>query len=261
MLPILPCWIFWRKNLRSCRALFFRRPRSERRKDGSLRLQDFSPRVGTSSPCKAPAMRKEKRAACDLKPGVAEESKTRNHHPCDDLSFAPLVARSPRMRTHRPVLHRILSPSRKRRGRSGVWMALGGEPPLCARRLINSCSLSLNTEPAILVWHARRGARTGYSRLPRSGAGTKKRCAAQIEDALFAFLLKGPPKHRLERVLPKASAISFLSPSTACSFIFRIRARRYPFAWSDGIRLTPTASTAQSPRRSEPWVPSWIVES
>jgi len=34
---------------------------------------------------------KEKRAACDLKPGVAEESKTRNHHPCDDLSFAPLV--------------------------------------------------------------------------------------------------------------------------------------------------------------------------
>ena len=35
---------------------------------------------------------KEKRRARDLKPGMPENGKTRNHQPCDDLSFAPLGA-------------------------------------------------------------------------------------------------------------------------------------------------------------------------
>ena len=57
------CWIFWRKNLRSCRALFFRN--AQIWKGGETvgsGCSTSAQRVGTSKPCKAPAIPRRKSA-------------------------------------------------------------------------------------------------------------------------------------------------------------------------------------------------------
>jgi len=57
------CWIFWRKNLRSCRALFFRKAQIWKGGEAAgAGCSTSAQRVGTSKACRAPAMPRRKSA-------------------------------------------------------------------------------------------------------------------------------------------------------------------------------------------------------
>jgi len=99
-------------------AFLSQSPDLEWRGDRRLRLQDFSPAGWNQQAVQSPGhAEKEKRSACDLKPGVAEEGKTRNHRPGNDLPFASLGAHGhPGGGRIGQFLHSVCVPIEKEKG-------------------------------------------------------------------------------------------------------------------------------------------------
>lgn len=94
MFPILPLLDLLTQEFeeQSC-ALFSQGPDLERRGGGWRLLRHFGPAGRDQQTVQGPGdPQEEKRGACDLEPGMGEDGKTRNHQPCNDLSFAPLSA-------------------------------------------------------------------------------------------------------------------------------------------------------------------------
>ena len=192
--PILPLLDLLAQELEELPGAFLSQgPDLKGREDGRLRLQDFSPAGRNQQSVQSPGdAEKEKRAACDLKPGVAEESKTRNHQPCDDLSFAPLGAHGhPGCGRIDQFLHRIFVTVEKEKG--SVWSVDGSkaeEPPLCGKEA-DKFLLALPQHRAGYLGVGTHGVVLEPDTFAFPDPAPDK-CAAQIEDALFAFLLKGP---------------------------------------------------------------------
>ena len=92
--PILPLLDLLAQEFEKLPGTFLSQsPDLEGRGDGRLWLQHFSPPGWNKQTVQGSGdSEKEKRGACDLKPGVAEDGKTSNHQPCDDLPFASLGA-------------------------------------------------------------------------------------------------------------------------------------------------------------------------
>jgi len=137
-------------------------------------------------------------------------------------------------------------------------MALSEEPPLCGKEA-DKFLLALPQHRAGYLGVGTHGVVLEPDTLAfPDPAPTSARHKSRTRCSLPS---ERPARNIASSAFCQSSAISFLSPSTACSFIFRIMARRYPFRVERRIRLTPTASTSTKPRRSEQGSHSWIVVS
>ena len=94
MFPILPLLDLLAQEFEELSgALFSQGPDLEGRRGGRRRLQHFSPAGRKQEAVQGSGDPQEKqRGACDLKPGMAEDGKTRYDQSCNDLPFATLGA-------------------------------------------------------------------------------------------------------------------------------------------------------------------------